>query len=100
MTFDILFLLIFWTYPEKNQLGNIFSGSNYNAPGLIYTYIHTYIQKHKNTYITIFILNFLFTNTKMEPLAVYCCRFVFTVSLSLYNVELHSVRLFKRRNFH
>ena len=34
-TFDILFLLVFWTYPEKNQLGTIFSGSNSNAPGYI-----------------------------------------------------------------
>ena len=36
-TFDILFLLIFWTYPEKISLVLFFSGSNSNAPGLYVT---------------------------------------------------------------
>ena len=33
-TFDILFIMMFWTYPEKISLVPIFSGSNYNALGL------------------------------------------------------------------
>ena len=33
-TFDILFIMMFWTYPEKISLVPFFSGSNSNALGL------------------------------------------------------------------
>ena len=34
-TFDILFIMMFWTYPEKISLVPFFSGSNSNALGLL-----------------------------------------------------------------
>ena len=34
-TFDILFIMMFWTYPEKITMVPFFSGSNSNALGLL-----------------------------------------------------------------